>query len=103
MDVSSFLIGSLPLLAVGIVCVIAFRRRRRSTFPLIMNPYTMIVEPDAAALGKLPLVQPLPPTTTSQDLDPLRPRAGLDTSRTRLADGPDQHRSSAATAPPRNL
>ena len=66
MHLSSFLIGLLPVLGVGFVCVVAFRRRHRTSSPLIVNPYTLAVEPDADALGRVPVVQPMPPTTTSQ-------------------------------------
>lgn len=73
MDLPSFLIGLLPVIAIGFVCVVAFRRRhdrRRSASPLIVNPYTLAVEPDANAVGQLPVVQPAPQTTTTQTFDP---------------------------------
>lgn len=71
MDLPSFLIGLLPMIAIGFVCVVAFRRRhdRRGTSPLILNPYTLAVEPDADAHGHLPVVQPAPPTTNSRTMD----------------------------------
>lgn len=70
MDLASFLVGLLPVLGVGAVCVVAFRRRRRyrgeGSSLLVVNPYTLAVEPDADARGSLPVVQPDPPTTTLQ-------------------------------------
>lgn len=67
MDLPSFLIGLLPVVAIGFVSVVAFRRRRdRRGFPLILNPYTLAVEPDATALGHLPVEQPAPPSTSSR-------------------------------------
>jgi hypothetical protein len=68
MDLPSFLIGLLPVMAIGFVCVVAFRHRhkRHQTSPLILNPYTLAIERDADALGHLPVVQPAPGTTTSQ-------------------------------------
>jgi len=71
MDLPSFLLGLLPTIAIGFVCVVTFRRRhdRGGTSPLILNPYTLAVEPDADARGHLPLVQPAPATTSSQTMD----------------------------------
>jgi len=71
MDLPSFLLGLLPVVAIGFVSVVAFRRRhdRRESSPLILNPYTLAVEPDANALGHLPVVQPAPSTTNSQKVD----------------------------------
>lgn len=70
MDLPAFLIGLLPVAVIGFVCVVAFRRRKRDrssgSSPLIVNPYTLAIEPDADARGSLPIVQPAPPTTTSQ-------------------------------------
>lgn len=77
MDIASFLVGLLSTLAVLVVGVMAYRRRRRSGSPLILNR-TLVVEPDADALGRLPDVQPRPPVTTSQTTEP--PRALLDLS-----------------------
>ena len=65
---ASFLIAIAPFLAVGLVCVVAFRRRRRVRSPLIVNPYTLVIEPNADRLSELPIVQPMPPTSTSQPL-----------------------------------
>lgn len=71
MDLPSFLLGLLPTIAIGFVCLVAFRRRhdRGGTSPLILNPYTLAVEPDADAHGHLPVVQPTPATTSSQTTD----------------------------------
>ena len=73
MGLPSFLIGLLPFVVIGFVSVVAFRRRRdrrRSSSPLILNPYTPAVEPDADALAHPPVVPPAPATTTSQTFDP---------------------------------
>jgi len=71
MDLSDFLIGLLPVIAIGFVCVVAFRRRhdRRHSSPMILNPYTLAIERDADALGHPPVVQPAPETTRSQKID----------------------------------
>ncbi len=71
MDLPSFLIGLLPVVVIGFVSVVAFRRRheRRGTSPLILNPYTLAVEPRADALGHLPVVQPAPAAPNSQKVD----------------------------------
>lgn len=69
MDLAEFLVGILPAAAIAFVCVVAFRRRRRRSSPLVLNPYTLMIEPDADAQGRLPIVQPMPPTTTSQGWD----------------------------------
>lgn len=70
MDLPSFLLGLLPVVLVGFIGVVAFRRRKRDrssgSSPVIVNPYTLVIEPDVDARGSLPLVQPAPPTTTSQ-------------------------------------
>lgn len=68
MDLPSFLAGLLPALAIGFVGVVALRRRyrRSAPSPLILNPYTQAVEPNADRLGTVPVVPPMPPTTTSQ-------------------------------------
>ena len=70
MDLVSFLLGLLPVVTVGFVCVVAFRRRRRDrssgSSPLVVNPYTLAMEPDADARGSLPVVQPAPQHTTGQ-------------------------------------
>ena len=86
MDLSDFLIGVLPVITVGSVCVVAFRRRhdRRHSSPMILNPYTLAIERDADALGHPPVVQPAPETTRSQKIelpefgsdDEVRPRKG---------------------------
>lgn len=72
MDLPAFLLGLLPFVVIGFVSVVAFRRRKRDrapgSSPLIVNPYTFAIEPDADARGSLPAVQPAPPTTTSQKL-----------------------------------
>jgi hypothetical protein len=71
MDLPSFLIGLLPVVAIGFVCVVAFLRRhdRKHASPMILNPYTLAIEPDADALGHLPGVQPAPGTTSSRGID----------------------------------
>ena len=70
MDLPAFLIGLLPVMAIGFVCVVAFRRRhdRRHSSPMILNPYTLAIERDADALGHPPVVQPAPETTRSQKI-----------------------------------
>lgn len=70
MDLPAFLIGLLPVVAVGFVCVVAFRRRhdRRHSSPMILNPYTLAIERDADALGHPPVVQPALGTTRSQKI-----------------------------------
>lgn len=71
MDLPAFLSGLLPVIAIGLVCVVAFRRRhdRRHPSPMILNPFTLAIERDADALGHLPVVQPTPETTRSQRID----------------------------------
>lgn len=69
MELADFLIGLVPALAVTFVCVVAFCRRRRRSSPLIVNNYTMAIERDADAQGRLPIVQPMPTMTTSQEWD----------------------------------
>lgn len=67
MDLPAFLLGLMPIVVIGFVSVVAFRRRKRDqssgSFPLIVNPYTLAIQPDADARGSLPVVQPAPPTT----------------------------------------
>lgn len=66
----SFLLGLLTVAVIGFIGVVTFRRRRRDRSSggswLIINPYTLAIEPDADARGSLPVVQPAPPTTTSR-------------------------------------
>ena len=71
MDLPSFLIGLLPVIVIGFVGAVAFRRRheRDRASPLILNPYTLAIEPDADTLGHLPVVQPAPGTTSSRTID----------------------------------
>jgi hypothetical protein len=71
MDLPGLLVGLLPVIAIGFVCVVAFRRRhdRRHSSPMIVNPYTLAIERDAEALGHPPVVQPGPETTRSQTID----------------------------------
>ena len=65
MDLPSFLAGLLPALAIGFFVAVGIRRRRqRRSFPMIVNPYTFALEPEAPQ--QLPVERPDPPTTTSQ-------------------------------------
>ena len=70
MDLVSFFLGLLPVVTIGFVCVVAFRRRRRDrsagSSPLVVNPYTLALEPDVDARGSLPVVQPAAQNTTGQ-------------------------------------
>ena len=69
MEPLEFVIALLPTIGVGIVCVVALRRRRRGS-PLITNPYTLAIEPNADNHGSPPIVRPMPSTTTSEPLEP---------------------------------
>lgn len=69
MDDVELLIALLPTIGVAIVCIVAFARRRRGS-PLIVNPYTLAMEPNADNHGSVPVVRPMPSTTTSDPLEP---------------------------------
>lgn len=99
MDLPAFLLGLLPVVAVGFAGIVAFRRRRDrdKKSPLILNPYTLAVEPDDNALGHLPIVQPAPGVTTSQRVDVPGPSNGAG----RLAESDQDRNLSAADENPR--
>lgn len=69
MDALDLVIALLPTIGVGIVCVVAFRKRRRGS-PLMVNPYTLAMEPNADNHGSPPVVRPMPATTSSDPLEP---------------------------------
>lgn len=64
-----FVIALLPTVGVAIVCIIAFLRRRRGS-PLVVNPYTLAMEPNVDNHGSPPAVRPMPGTTSSDPLEP---------------------------------
>ena len=79
MDDVEFVIALLPTVGVAIVCIVAFIRRRHGS-PLIVNPYTLAMEPNADNHGSPPVVRPMPGTTTSDPLEPGQPDRAAQTS-----------------------
>lgn len=69
MDAVEFVIALLPTVFVIVVCIVAFARRRHGS-PLVVNPYTLAIEPNADNHGSPPVVRPMPELTRS---DPLQP------------------------------
>lgn len=65
MDLALFLAALVPSGGVGVVGVVAYRRRRTAPSPLILNRYTLAVEPDVAVLSEVGVIPPPPQSPIS--------------------------------------